>query len=214
LLNSNESTKSFEFFESLFFSKLEEVYTSQPATILKFDAKELTLEVRLDKEGIVLKDIPITLFGNPKSYITTTSMEKGTKGLLIFSKHDLMDWVEDGTDEHAKTDHALNNAFFLTGVTNKKNKIAYNLNALEIVDDKEVLAKAPTITFEAKKQITLKSPSIALTNEADELFALNAELCNELSSLSGILSKHTGLSAVSPFIAKFTSLSDRYKGFT
>lgn len=134
----NQENRLYEYMDKLFSDELNMIFTSQPATIVFFNADENTLTCTLDKEGITLRDIPITLFGNPSSYITTPTMEKGTKGILIFSKHDLRDWVGDGVDPHAKTDFSKNNAFFLIGATNQKNKITYNMNAIEIKTDKAI----------------------------------------------------------------------------
>ena len=134
----NQENRLYEYMDNLFRDELGLIFTSQPATIVSFNKSENSLTCTLDKEGITLRDIPISLFGNPTSYITTPTMVKGTKGILIFSKHDLYSWVEDGTDPHAKTDFSKNNAFFLIGGTNQKNKITYNMDAIEIKTDKKI----------------------------------------------------------------------------
>lgn len=134
----NQENILYDYMDKLFRDELGLIFTSQPATIVSFNADENSLTCTLDKEGITLRDIPISLFGNPTSYITTPTMVKGTKGILIFSKHDLYSWVEDGTDPHAKTDFSKNNAFFLIGGTNQKNKITYNMDAIEIKTDKKI----------------------------------------------------------------------------
>lgn len=134
----NQEIRLYEYMDKLFRDELGMIFTSQPATIVSFNADENSLTCTLDKEGITLRDIPISLFGNPTSYITTPTMVKGTKGILIFSKHDLYSWIEDGTDPHAKTDFSKNNAFFLIGATNQKNKITYNMDAIEIKTDKKI----------------------------------------------------------------------------
>lgn len=155
---NNPQNRLYEYMENIFKDEFNMMYTSQPATIVSFNADENTLTCTLDKEGITLKDIPITLFGNPTSYITTPTMEKGTKGILIFSKHDLYSWVEDGTDKNAKTDFSKNNAFFLIGATNKKNKIIYNMDAIEIKTDKKIeLISEKDTSITSQKMINIKS---------------------------------------------------------
>ena len=198
MLNNNDSLALNNHLEKMFFNNNEELFTSQPATIKSFNADENTLTAILDKEGIELKDVPITLFGNPASYITTRSMEAGTKGLLIFSKHDLSEWVEDGTDIHAKDTFSLNNAFWLIGATNQKNKVIYNMKALEIKDS---------------KKIHLKAPKIAIDNGSNENFALLKELCNELKSFAKITAGHKGLESTAPYVGKFGGLAGKFGEF-
>ena len=134
----NESFVLDEYSNKYFDERMNLIFTSQPATIVHFNASENTVRVKFDHEGIEVDDIPISLFGNPKSYITTPTLEAGTKGILIFSKHDLNDWVATGEDKNAKNDFSKNNAFFLIGATNHKNLIKYNLNAIEIKTDKAI----------------------------------------------------------------------------
>lgn len=154
----NPQNRLFEFLQNMFKDEFNMIFTSQPATIVSFDVDENTVNCTLDKEGITLKDIPISLFGNPKSYITTPTLEAGTKGLLIFSKHDLYSWVEDGVDKEAKTDFSKNNAFFLIGATNQKNKIPYNMNAVEIKTDKAIEIEAiMDISLTSSKAINMTS---------------------------------------------------------
>jgi hypothetical protein len=203
--------------EDIFSDKFEQFYTMQPATIVSFDTVENTLICTLDRGMIELRDIPITLLGSPTSYITTPTMVSGVKGLLIFSKHDISTWVGDGVDEHAKTDFSKNNAFFLIGATNQKNKISYNMNAIEIKTD-----KALEITAETHSSIL--SPKIALTNSAtgDELFSLLEETLNEIKALATTLSQSkdiptqnllTNSVEIASYISKFGTLSTKYGGF-
>ena len=225
MLNGTEHFKLFEYLENLFDDKLNMIFTSQPATIESFNADENTVSVTLDKENLHLEDIPISLFGNPSSYITTPTLEKGTKGILIFSKHDLFSWVEDGTDEHAKTDFSKNNAFFLIGATNQKNKITYNLNAIEIKTDKaiEMTSKNHT-SIDSEKSIDLTAPKISLTDKdtGNELFSLLVETLNEMKGLATTLSQSkdmtyqkllTNSSDIAGYISKFEALSSKYGGF-
>lgn len=174
----NLQNRLYEYMDKLFKDELGLIFTSQPATIVSFNESENTLTCTLDKEGITLRDIPISLFGNPTSYITTPTMVAGTKGILIFSKHDLYSWVEDGTDPHAKTDYSKNNAFFLIGATNQKNKITYNMDAIEIKTDKKIeliSQKDSSITSNAainftstlSTNINAKSISSTATNGID-----------------------------------------------
>ena len=203
--------------ENLFDDKLGMVYTAQPATIVKFNADENTVNCTLDKEGIELQDIPISLFGNPTSYITTPTLESGTKGLLLFSKHDLYSWVEDGTDAEAKQNFSKNNAFFLIGATNQKNKISYNLNAIEIKTDK-------AIEQIADKHIHLTAPQISLINSdsSEELFALLVNTLDELKAFATTLSESkdvtyqkllTNSVEIASYISKFGDLSSKYGSF-
>jgi hypothetical protein len=192
---------------------------------VSFDAIEDTLTCTLDREGITLSDIPITLFGNPDSYITTPTMTKGTKGLLIFSKHDLRDWVEDGVDSEAKLDFAISNAFFLIGATNQKNKIPYNMNAIEIKTNKAIEIKSTqqnSTTSETK--ISLLAPKISLTNSVsgEELFSLLVDTLNEMKDLATTLSQSrdqtynlllTNSTGIASFIDKFDALSQKYGDF-
>lgn len=127
-----------EHFNKFFDERMNLIFTCQPATIVEFHVAENTVKVTLDKEGISLDDIPISLFGNPQSYITTPTLEAGTKGLLIFSKHDLNIWVGESKDPHAKNDFSKNNAFFLIGATNSQNLINYNTTAIEIRTNKAI----------------------------------------------------------------------------
>lgn len=127
-----------EHFNKFFDERMNLIFTCQPATIVEFHKAENTVKVTLDKEGITLDDIPISLFGNPQSYITTPTLEAGTKGLLIFSKHDLNIWVGESKDPHAKNDFSKNNAFFLIGVTNHQNLINYNTKAIELRTNKAI----------------------------------------------------------------------------
>ncbi len=225
MLNGTEHFKLFEYLENLFDDKLNMVFTSQPATIVSFNSAENTVSVTLDKEGLKLEDIPISLFGNPSSYITTPTLEKGTKGMLIFSKHDLFSWVEDGVDEHAKTDFSKNNAFFLIGATNQKNKITYNLNAVEIKTDKaiEMTSKNHT-SIDSEKSIDLTAPKISLTdkdngNELFDLLGQTLDLMKDLASelVSTKTSIHnetlTSSPAFSSLSSQFEELSSKYKGF-
>lgn len=216
-MDKTEHFKLFEYLESLFDDKLNIIYTAQPATIKSFNAEANTVEVTLDKEGIALDDIPISLFGNPASYITTPTLELGTKGLLIFSKHDLYIWVEKGTDEHAKTDYSKNNAFFLIGATNSQNKVTYNLNAIEIKTDK-------AIEQIADKHISLTAPKIHLTDSDsnEELFDLLGQTLDLMQSLASELvatrtsvdnESLTSSPAFSSLSSQFATLSSKYKGF-
>lgn len=215
MAENNPQNRLYEYMENIFKDEFNMMYTSQPATIVSFNTDENTLTCTLDKEGITLKDIPITLFGNPTSYITTPTMEKGTKGILIFSKHDLYSWVEDGTDKNAKTDFSKNNAFFLIGATNKKNKITYNMDAIEIKTDKniELISEKDTsissqkminiksilstninaknITATADINIALSAPSVTITTTAtgEELITLCKDVSTELKGLSTVLSQ-------------------------
>lgn len=203
--------------ENLFNDKLGMVYTAQPATIVLFNASDNTVNCTLDKEGIELQDIPISLFGNPTSYITTPTLESGTKGLLLFSKHDLYSWVEDGTDAEAKPNFSKNNAFFLIGATNQKNKITYNLDAIEIKTDK-------SIEQIADKHIHLTAPQISLINSAsnEELFALLVNTLDEMKALATTLSQSkdktynlllTNSTEIATYINKFGDLSSKYGSF-
>ena len=213
-MNNTESIKLYEYLENLFDDKLNMIFTSQPATIESFNAGENTVNVKLDKEGYILKDVPISLFGNPTSYITTPTLVKGTKGNLLFSKHDLFNWVEDGEDIEAKTDFSKNNAFFLIGVTNQKNLITYNTAAIEIKTDKAIeidSAKDTSINAEkninftsklstnvncenfnvtAKKSVVVSAPKISFncTTTGEELISLVKGISDEVKALSTILS--------------------------
>jgi hypothetical protein len=198
MLDNNETSETNRYLKSLFSSNNEELYTFQPCTIKKFDAEENTLSVTLDKEGIELQDVPISLLGNPNSYITTRSMEAGTKGTLAFSKHDLEDWVQDGEDEDAVTNFSLNNAIFIMGVTNHKNKVTYNMEAMELKDS---------------KKIRLKSPKISLENDSEELFALLKALSNELKSFATTTSTHKGLKATASNASSFGVFAGKFEGF-
>lgn len=222
---NNPQNRLFEYMENIFKDEFNMMYTSQPATIVSFNANEITLTCTLDKEGITLKDIPITLFGNPTSYITTPTMEKGTKGILIFSKHDLYSWVEDGTDKNAKTDFSKNNAFFLIGATNKKNKITYNMDAIEIKTDKKIeLISEKDTSISSQEKISLSAPSITITATAtgDELISLCKDMSTELKGLSTVLSKSrdqnsnqllTNSNEIATYINKFDSLANKFGGF-
>jgi len=157
-MNDELKLRLYEYMDNIFKDELNMIYTQQPATIVSFNEQENTLTCTLDSEGITLRDIPITIFGNPTSYITTPTMVKGTKGLLIFSKHDLRSWVEDGVDEFAKDDFSKNNAFFLTGATNQKNKITYNMDAIEIKTDKKIeLISEKDTSITSNAAINIKS---------------------------------------------------------
>lgn len=210
MFDKTEQIALFAYLESLFDDKLQSVWTSQPATILNFNALENTVSCVLDRENIVLEDIPISLFGNTQSYITTPTMEKGTKGLLIFSKHDLYIWVESGMDSEAKTDFSKNNAFFLIGVTNQKNKISYNMDAIEIKTDKAVEIFADIHT-------KIEAPKIALknSNTNEELFALLVETLNEMKDLATTLTQSQLINSIDivPFVEKFDLLSSKYGSF-
>ena len=192
MLNNTEHFELFKYLEDLFDDKLNMIFTSQPATIESFNADENTVNIKLDKEGYKLDDIPISLFGNPSSYITTPTLEKGTKGLLIFSKHDLYSWVEDGTDEHAKTDFSKNNAFFLIGVTNQKNLITYNTEAIEIKTDKsvEIISENDT-SITSNKNINFTSTLSTNINCKD----FNVTASNNIA-LTGINLNFTGSAGV------------------
>lgn len=205
-MDETQQLKLFSYLESLFDDKISSLWTSQPATIKSFDSDNNTLSCTLDREGIPLRDIPITILGNPQSYITTPTLSAGTKGLLLFSRHDLKDWVGSGIDSEAKLDHSKNNAFFLTGVTNQKNKISYNMDAIEIKTDKAVEISAQIHT-------NISSPKISLSNGSDELFTLLLETLTELKAMSQILVTTHGLVGVTPYIVKYEALSQKFGGF-
>ncbi len=127
----------YEYLQDLLFDRFNLTYTLQPATVVSFDTDANTLSMNLDQEDIVLEDIPISIFGNKDSYISTPTFEAGTKGLLGFSKHDLQIWAEVGVDRDAKSDFSKNNAFFIVGASWNENKISnYNMNAIEIKTNK------------------------------------------------------------------------------
>jgi len=215
----------FDYMEKLFSDKLEQIYTMQPATIISFDSDENTVNCTLDKEGITLKEIPITLFGNPSSYITTPTLEAGTKGLLIFCKHDLYSWIEDDTDADAKTDFSKNNAFFLIGLTNHNHKITYNLNAVEIKTDKAIeMYSDKHARIHSKEKCDFAAPKISLTNSTtnDELFALLVDTLDEMKAMATTLSQSkdmtyqkllTNSSEIAGYISKFGDLSAKYGSF-
>jgi len=216
-LDNTEHFKLYEYLENLFDDKLNMMFTSQPATIISFNAEDNTVTAKLDKEGLEFEDIPISLFGNPTSYITTPTLENGTKGLLLFSKHDLQIWVGEGKDELAKTDFSKNNAFFLIGATNALNKINYNLNAIEIKTDK-------AIEQIANKHISLTAPKIHLTDSdsSEELFDLLGQTLDLMQSLaSELVATRTSIDnesltsspAFSSLSSQFATLSSKYKGF-
>lgn len=176
MLDPNSET--YQYLENLFEDKFHMIFTSQPATIKSINASANTVNVTLDKEGYSLEDIPISLFGNPSSYIQTPTLENGTKGILIFSKHDLYSWVEDGVDSMAKTDFSKNNAFFLIGATNQKNKITYNPNAIEIKTNKAIeITSANDNSTISKKNINLTSTLSTNINCVD----LNATASNSIN---------------------------------
>lgn len=157
-MDNNPQNRLYEYMDSVFKDEFNMMYTSQPATIVSFNESDISLTCTLDKEGITLRDIPISLIGNPSSYITTPTMTEGTKGLLLFSKHDLYTWIGDGTDKNAKTDFSKNNAFFLTGATNHKNKITYNMDAIEIKTDKKIeLISDKDTSITSQKMINITS---------------------------------------------------------
>lgn len=212
-MDKKEALRLYEYLESLFNDKLEQVWTAQPCTIISYS--ENTINCTLDKEGIELHDVPISLFGNPDSYIQTPTLEAGTTGLLIFSKHDLYIWIEEGKDPTAKTDFSKNNAFFLIGATNHLKQITYNPNAVEIKTNKAVEITARTHT-------NILSPKISLNNGTNELFALLVETLNECSALANELSLSkdktynlplTNSTALGAYTSKFSTLSQKYGGF-
>lgn len=199
----------------MFDDKLNMMFTSQPATIKSFNAEENTVTAVLDKEGLEFEDIPISLFGSPTSYITTPTLVLGTKGLLLFSKHDLNIWVGEGKDEFAKTDFSKNNAFFLIGATNALNKITYNLDAIEIKTDKAIEQIAAVHISQAAPKIHLKNSA---TNE--ELFDLLVQTLDKVAQLSHELSLSTvsnillsNSAAFTGLKADFSTLSSKYGGF-
>jgi len=224
-LPKSEQLQLFSYLEKLFDDKLGAVWTSQPATIDSFNAEDNTLNCTLDKEGITLEDIPIALFGNPQSYITTPTLVKGTKGLLLFSKHDLFEWVESGTDPEAKTDFSKNNAFFLIGATNKGNKITYNMNAIEVKTDKAIaMSSKDETSVDSETGVHISAPKVSVTNSAsgDELFALLEETLVKLNDFAQTVSQATDTDSgsalsnaveIASYTQIFTALSEKYKGF-
>ncbi len=213
--------------ESLFNDKFNMLFTSQPGTIELFNAKENSVNVKLDKENYILEDVPISLFGNTNSYITTPTLKKGTKGILIFSKHDLFSWVEDGVDEHAVTDFSKNNAFFLMGATNQKNIINYNNEAIEIKTDQAIeIISENTTNINSNKNIITSAPKMSLncTTNGEELISLIKNITDELKGLSTALSSATTLvngapvplsnaTTIAKYISKFEALSLKFGGF-
>lgn len=224
-MDKTEHFKLYEYLENLFDDKLNMMFTSQPATIISFNAEENTVTAKLDKEGLEFKDIPISLFGNPASYITTPTLENGTKGLLLFSKHDLQIWVGEGIDEFAKTDFSKNNAFFLIGATNALNKINYNLNAIEIKTDKaiEIISENDT-SITANKNINFTSTLSTNINAKD--FNATAENNIAFSSKAFTVVGSTNINLSAPkvslvctstgeeLIALVKNISDELKGLS
>lgn len=149
----------FEYIDTLFADKYNMLYTMQPATIVSFNPIENEINARLDNIDLVLEDIPISILGDKNSYISTPTLHEGTKGLLIFSKHDLYTWLEDGVDFEAKTDFSKNNAFFLIGASWKNNRIEnYNLNAIELKTNKAFEAFVTKhILLDSKDKVEIKS---------------------------------------------------------
>lgn len=194
----NEAHRFDEYSNTFFDERMNLIFTCQPATIKVFNKDENTVQVTLDKEGITLDDIQISLFGNPDSYITTPTLEAGTKGLLIFSKHDLYDWVATGEDKNAKNDFSKNNAFFLIGVTNHKNLINYNISAIEIRTDKAIQ------TFSKNNTEFNSESSIKGTASQDITLTAGAKISN---TASGNIEHNSGASikGVAPVSIEYTA---------
>ena len=200
----NENSNSYEFFENLFFEKLEEVHTSQPCKVINIDVQKNRVDVELDKEKIILKDVQIKVIGSISNYVSIP-IKEGDRGLLIFSKHDLMEWTEAHEAEDALNNFSISNAFFSHGISSQALTLELSEDVLKIVSDKK--------TEIISEDILLKAKTIQLNNGTDELFALLAQTCIELSALSQILSTHTGLSATIPYVGKFSALSSKFQKF-
>lgn len=182
----DEHVDIYEYIENVFEDKFNRTYTMQPATIEKYN-DDNTVNMRLDSENILLEDIPLTIIGDKNSYITTPTMHSGTKGLLIFSKHDLYDWLSDGKDESAKKDFSKNNGFFLLGATWEKNRITYNHNAIEIRTNKAIeLHSQNDTSINSAANVKIKAQA-DITNDAKNIIqTANTNLTQNAKTITGV----------------------------
>lgn len=175
----DEHIDIYEYIENVFNDKFKQTYTMQPATIEKYNDNN-TVNMRLDSEDFLLKDIPLSILGDKNSYITTPTMHTGTKGLLIFSKHDLRDWLSDGTDKDANSDFSKNNGFFLLGATWEKNRITYNHDAIEIKTNKAIeISSQNDTSIDSAKNVKIKAQA-DITNDAANIKSIaQADITND-----------------------------------
>lgn len=221
----DEAAALSKFLDDFFDDRIGSIHTMQPCTVVSFDASALTMRCTLDKEGIELSDVPVTLFGNPDNYITAP-IEAGSTGLLIFSKHDLYTWVTEGSDPEAKNDFSKNNAFFLIGATNAKSTITYNQDAIEIKSLKKAIEifASKTASVKSDQLVELNAPKISLTNTAsgEELFDLlvqtatalkdvATELSTTLDSTGGPISSGTNFATMLPDLATLITKLEGFK---
>jgi len=92
------------------------------------------------------------------------------------------------------------------GLSSQLTRVIIDKTATTLNAEQNLKIKSKSVKIEGKK--------IILDNGNNEAFALHAQLATELSSLVSILSTHTGLEATAPFVAKFSALSTKYKGFS
>jgi len=220
----DEAAALSQFLDDFFDDRIGSIHTMQPCTVVSFDASALTMRCTLDKEGIELSDVPVTLFGNPDNYITAP-IEAGSTGLLIFSKHDLFTWITEGSDPAAKDDFSKNNAFFLIGATNAKSKITYNQEAIEIKSLKKAIEifASKTASVKSDQLVDLSAPKVAVTNAAtgEELFDLLVQTATALNNVATILSTATDSSggplsssaALTAMLPDLSALVTKFGGF-
>lgn len=195
----DEQVDIYEYIENVFNDKFNQTYTMQPATIEKYN-DDNTVNMRLDCENILLEDIPLTILGDKNSYITTPTMHQGTKGLLLFSKHDLYDWLSDGKDEDAKVTFGKNNGFFLLGATWSGNRITYNHNAIEIRTNKAIEMYSQNDTsIDSQKNISLKAVVDIINQAANISQTASNNLTQNAKTITG--AAQTAINYQAPAVA-------------
>jgi len=195
----NEHLELYKLLEGALSDRFDDLYTSQPCTIQSFNDADNTLTVKLDHTGETIADVSIALLGSATNYITTPTMVLGTKGLLLFSKYDLLKWLETGTDLEPVANFSLNNAFFLTGVLTLDQAFTYNHVATEI--------KCQKLTIKNDTADLIRDIHDTVLELKKVVLALSTATCPPSAQLSCSADLVTSLTVLEPLITKIGSFN-------